>query len=182
MNGLDWTFVVLLFLLGIRCMAKGFVAEILSMAGLIVGILAALLFYRPAGDFFVSRGLSAKPEGLPEVLGFISAFLVAFLAMKLVGRLVSEGVEAAELGGIDRILGLALGLAEGLILVCLVIVAMSLLEPSFKSFPGYSGLLRNSYFARAILPIVGPEVTKATQGINAPELKLRLDPPQAGKR
>jgi membrane protein required for colicin V production len=182
MNSLDWIFVVILALLGIRCMAKGFVAEILSMAGFIVGILAALLFYRSAGELLVSWGLSAKPESLPEVLGFIATFLVAFLVMKLIGRLISEGVEAAELGGIDRALGLVLGLAEGLLLVCILLIAMSLLEPAFKSFAGYSKLLRDSCFARVILPIVGPEVVKATQGINAPELKLRLDPPSAKKQ
>jgi len=38
--------------------------------------------------------------------------------------------------------------------------------------PGYAKLLQGSAFARFILPIVGPEVVKATQGIKAPEIKL----------
>jgi membrane protein required for colicin V production len=181
MNYLDWIFVVILALLAFRCMRKGFVAEILSMAALIVGILAALLLYRPAGELLVSWGLVAKPPALPEILGFIVAFLAAFLAMRLVGRLISEGVEAAELGGLDGALGFFLGLAEGLLVVCLFLVAMSLLEPALKTIPGFSKLLSDSAFARVILPIIGPEVAKATQGIKAPELKLRLDPPSAGK-
>jgi membrane protein required for colicin V production len=181
MNSLDWIFVALIALLGIRCMARGFVKEILSMAGIIVGVLAALFFYRSAGELLVSWGLPAKPEGLPEILGFLVAFLAAFLLMKLVGRLISEGVEAAVLGGVDKARGLVLGLAEGMLLVCLFLIAMSLLEPAFKSIPGYAKLLRDSAFAQVILPIVGPEVVKATQGITAPELKLRLDTPPAKK-
>jgi membrane protein required for colicin V production len=179
MNSLDWVFIVVIALLGIRCMAKGFAAEILSVAAVVVGVLAAILLYRPAGALLVSWGLAAKPAAMPEILGFVAAFLAAFIAMKLVGRLISEGVEASQLGGLDRALGLILGLAEGLLLVCLVLLAMSLLEPALKSIPGYSKLLSGSAFARAILPVIGPELVKATQGIKAPE--LRLDPPAAGK-
>jgi membrane protein required for colicin V production len=181
MNSLDWIFVVLLVLLGLRCMARGFVSEILSMAAFIVGILAALLFYRSAGELIASWGLASMPASLPGILGFAGVFLAAFLVMKLVERLVSEGVEAAQLGGIDKALGLLLGLAEGLLLVSLVLIAMSLLEPAFKPIAGYSRLLGESYFARVILPIVGPEVAKATQGIKAPELMPRLDLPPVKK-
>lgn len=181
MNSLDWVFVVLIGLLGLRCMAKGFVGELSSMASLIAGILAAILFYRPAGELFVSWGLAAKPAAFPEVLGFLASFFVVFLAVKLIGRAVSEGVEAAEMGGIDRGLGLLLGLAEGLLLVCLVLIAMNLLEPKLKSVSGYSKLLRDSAFARTILPIVGPEVAKATQGIKAPALDPKPGPAPAAR-
>jgi membrane protein required for colicin V production len=180
-NGLDWVFVVILALLGIRCMAKGFAAEILAMAAMIVGLIAAIVLYRPAGELFVGWGLNAEPAALHEVLGFLAAFLAGFLAMKLVGNLVSEGVEAADLGGLNRALGFLLGLAEGLLLVCLALLAMSALEPALKSVPGYSRLLSESYFARVLLPIIGPEVAKAAQGIKAPDIQLRLDPPPAGK-
>jgi membrane protein required for colicin V production len=181
MNGLDWVFVVLIALLGFRCMAKGFAAELLSMAAVIAGFLAGIFLYRPVGALLVGWGLAAKPAALPGILGFLAAFLAAFLAMKLIGRMVSEGVEAAELGTLDGALGFVLGLAEGLLLVCILLLAMSLLEPALKAIPGYSPLLSGSYFARVILPIIGPEAARAAQGINAPDLRLRLEPPAAGK-
>jgi membrane protein required for colicin V production len=177
MNTLDWIFVVVLVLLGIRCMSRGFVAEVLSVAAILVGLLAALLLYKPAGELVVGWGLVAKPAALPGILGFLGVFLVAFLLMKLVERVIREGIEAAELGGIDRALGLLLGLAEGLLLVSLVLVAMSLIGPAFKSMPGYAKLLDGSAFARFLLPIVGPEVAKATQGIKAPDLALPFKKP-----
>jgi membrane protein required for colicin V production len=172
MNTLDWIFVAVLVLLGIRCMSRGFVAEVLSVAAILVGLFAALLLYKSAGELFAGWGLVEKSSSLPGILGFAAVFLIAFLIMKLVERIIREGIEAAELGGIDRALGLLLGLAEGLLLVSLVLVAMSLVEPIFKSMPGYAKLLSGSTFARIILPIVGPEVVKATQGIKAPELTL----------
>jgi membrane protein required for colicin V production len=179
MNALDWIFIAILALLGIRCMIKGFVAEVLSVAAVLVGILAAVFLYRGAGLLFVGWGLSAAPEILPAILGFAAVFLVAFIIVKLIERLLEEGIEAARLGGVDRALGLGLGLAEGLVLVCLVLIAMSLLEPDMKSVSGFSKSLHNSFFARVFLPIVGPELAKATQGIDlrAPELKMQLKAP-----
>jgi membrane protein required for colicin V production len=174
MNTLDWIFIVAIALLAVRCMVKGFVAEVLSVAAILVGLIAALVLYRGAGELLVKWGLPARPLALPGILGFAAVFLVGFLIMKLVERLISEGVEAAELGGVDRGLGLVLGLAEGFILVSLILVAMSLIKPAFDSLPGYAKLLNNSAFAKFILPIVGPEVAKATQGI-------RLDLPAIKK-
>jgi membrane protein required for colicin V production len=141
------------------------VAEVLSVASLLIGLLAALLLYKPAGGLLVSWGLVPKPGAMIEILGFLAVFLVVFLAVRLIERLICEGIEAAELGGIDRALGLILGLAEGLLVVSVVLVAMSLLEPAFKPIPGYARLLKGSAFARILLPIVGPELAKATQGI-----------------
>ncbi len=172
MNALDWVFVAILALLGIRCMVKGFVAELLSMAAVLLGLLGALLLYKGAGSLLVSWGLKPQPAFLPPALGFLAVFLVVFLVVKLIARLVEEGIEAAQLGGLDRALGLVLGLAEGLVLISLVLVAMTLLEPSLRSVAGYSKLLGDSLFARLILPIIGPGVAKAAQGINLAPPKL----------
>jgi membrane protein required for colicin V production len=183
MIAFDWVFVAIVALLGIRCMIRGFVAEVLSVAAVLVGLLAALFLYRSAGQLFVAWGLSASPAMLPAILGFAAVFLAAFLCVKLIERLLEEGIEAASLGGIDRALGLVLGLAEGLLLVSLVLIAMSLVKPALGAIPGFSNLLENSFFARTLLPIVGPEVAKATQGINmrAPELMLQFKAPALKK-
>jgi membrane protein required for colicin V production len=171
MNTLDWIFVVVLALLGVRCMIKGFVSEVLSVAAILVGLLAGLFLYKAAGQLLVGWGLPATPQLLPAILGFAAVFLLAFLVVKLIERLLREGIEAAELGGVDRVLGLVLGLAEGLLLVSLVLVAMSLLEPALKSIAGYQKLLSGSFFARFLLPLIGPEVAKATQGMKLPAIR-----------
>ena len=174
MNALDWVFIAVLALLAIRCMFKGFVAEVLSVSAVLVGLLAAVFLYQTVGQLFVAWGLKSQPAFLPPILGFAAVFLAGFLVIKLVERLLEEGIQAAELGGVDRALGLILGLAEGLILVSLVLISMSLLEPALKSIAGYSKLLHNSLFEKLILPIVGPKVAEVAQGIKVPELKLQV--------
>jgi membrane protein required for colicin V production len=169
MNTLDWIFVAVIALLGIRCAIRGFITELLSTAAVILGLVVSLMAYRQAGELFVKWGLAASPAFLPNILGFLAVFIAAFLVIKLVASLAKSGIEAAELGGLDKALGFLLGLAEGLLLVSLALVAMSLLEPNFASVPGYSKLLKGSLFARNLLPIVGPEVAKAAQGIKLPQ-------------
>lgn len=181
MNALDWVFVIVLALLGIRCMMRGFIAEVLSVAAVLVGLVASLFLYKTVGQLYVAWGLKPATGFLPPFLGFASVFLLAFLVVKIIERLLREGIEAAELGGVDRAVGLVLGLAEGLLVVSIILVVMSLLEPSLKSIGGYSKFLGGSFFARTILPIIGPEVAKATQGIRLDAPQLQLKPPAVKK-
>ncbi len=159
MNALDWVFIAIFALLGIRCMVKGFLAELLSVAAIFVGLFAGIFLYKAAGKLFVGWGLAAKPELLPLILGFIAVFFVVFLIIKLIARLLEEGIEAAQLGGVDRILGLVLGLAEGLILVSFLVIALSMLEKTL-SIVGFTRFLNGSAIVRFILPIIGPELAK----------------------
>ena len=154
MTAFDWVFFAVVALLGIRCMIRGFVAEVLSVAAFLVGLLAAIFLYRYAGQLFVAWEF-LPPAILPAVLGFATVFLAAFLIVKLIERLLEEGVEAASLGGIDRALGLVLGLAEGLVLVSLALIAMSLIKPALKAVPGFSNS-GQFLFARTLLQISGP--------------------------
>ena len=71
MNVLDWIFVALIFLLGARCMARGFIAEVLSVASVALGLLAALLLYKGAAALLRDKlGVTT----LPEVLAFAAIF------------------------------------------------------------------------------------------------------------
>jgi membrane protein required for colicin V production len=175
MNALDWIFLAIIGLLGIRCLVRGLVEELLSVAAFVVGLLSALLLYKPGGAFLKERfGLAT----LPEAIAFAAIFLIGFLLVKLLEKLIREGLEAAHLDKLDRILGLVLGLAEGIIVVSLILIVMSV-QPLFD----VKKLLEGSAFARFILPIVGPEVAKATQGISLPQpkLKVEIQPPAIKK-
>ncbi|HSV57099.1 MAG TPA: CvpA family protein, partial [Magnetospirillaceae bacterium] len=76
MNALDIIFLAVVLLFAIRCYFRGFVAELLSMAAVVLGVLLAVVFYRSAGDF-LARHLAL--ESFPEVLGFAVVFLLVFL-------------------------------------------------------------------------------------------------------
>jgi len=175
MTFIDWVFLAIVVLLAARCFVRGFIEELLSVAAFAGGLLAALFLYRKGGELVRTQ---LKIESFPEVLAFIAIFLVAFLIVKLIEHMIREGLEATNLENADRVLGLFLGAVEGMILVALILVALKL-QPLFNA----EKLLANSLFAKTLLPIIGPEVARASQGlkIQTPQPLLNLQPPTLKK-
>jgi membrane protein required for colicin V production len=171
MNVLDWVCLGIIVLLAIRCLVRGFVAEVLSVAAYVVGAAASLLLYKQAGGLILAR-FPTLP--LPEVLAFVVVFALGFLLTRLLGKLLKEGLEAANLAVFDRLGGFILGCFEGLVAVSIILLVMQ----TIGGIVDTSKLLGGSVFAKAILPIVGPEVSKAIGG-NGKLPTLRL--PEAPK-
>lgn len=154
MNVLDWVCLGIIVLLSVRCLVRGFVAEILSVAAWLVGAAVALLLYKQGAVFLASK---ASQLPLPEAFAFAAIFILAFIATKILGNMLKEGIEAAQLATLDRILGLLLGAFEGLVSVSIILLVMQ----SINNVIPTKELLDGSAFAKAILPIIGPEVAKA---------------------
>ncbi len=172
MNALDWVCLGVILLLAIRCLVRGFVAEVLSVAAYVVGAAAALVLYKQAGAFLASK-FAGLP--LPEGVAFLVLFAIAFLLTRLLGKMLKEGLEAANLAAFDRIGGFVLGAFEGLVAVSILLIAIQ----AIGGIVDTSKLLAGSVFAKAILPIVGPEVAKAIGGKGTgPVIKLPELPKQ----
>lgn len=157
MSAMDWVFTGLIALLAVRCFVRGFVAEVLSVAAYAVGLIAALLFYNTAAKYLEAvPWLGGAAPAIRYVAAFILCFLAGFLVMKLVEKLIRGGLEAANLEMLDRLLGLGLGVAEGLAVVALVLVVIDI-----QTFFDAGTLLAQSKFAESILPLVGPAIDQA---------------------
>ena len=154
MTVLDWVCLGIIILLAIRCLVRGFVAEILSVAAYVVGAAAALLLYRQGGALLASR-FAKLP--IPEGIAFALIFGLAFLLTRLLGSALKEGLEAANLALFDRVLGFILGAFEGLVAVSVILLLLQAIAPLIDT----TKILDASLFAKTILPIVGPELAKA---------------------
>lgn len=171
MTVLDWVFTGIVVILAIRCFVRGFVQEVLSVAAYAVGLIAGLLFANRLAEFGAAKlGLASMHPTVQYVLAFIACFILGFLVMKLVEKLIREGLEAAHLDIFDRVLGLALGVAEGLAVVAFALVLLKI-QPFFD----VSGLLSGSVFAKTILPFIEPaiaETIKPATGGLIPQVRL----------
>jgi len=111
----------------LRGLWRGFVREVVSLAGLLLGAFLALTRGRALGTILETRfGLE------PEAALFLAAaglFLGAVVAGAILGRLARRGVRAVFLGAIDRVAGGALGLAQGVAVVGLVCLGLLRLTP-----------------------------------------------------
>ena len=157
MNMLDWILLAFLALAGIRGLSRGLVRELFSVAAPIAGLAAALFLYKWGAGILVTRFNLAFA---PEVVAFGILFLVAFAFVKIVAALIRDGIEAAQLDRVDRGLGFVLGLAEGVVVVAVILVVLQV-----QPLVDVKGLLATSVIAKALLPIVGPGVAQALDSL-----------------
>jgi len=127
MTAADWVIVVIITVSIIQAAISGFFHEAFGIAGLIVGyLLAAWNYQRLAARY--------APYLKSMWLGEIGAFLVIFLAVLVVagiaGRITRHIVKEAGLSFVDRILGGALGLLRGILLVAVIIMSMAAFTPT----------------------------------------------------
>jgi len=166
MNTLDIIFIAIIGLLAVRGVFRGFVEEIMSMASLILGVLAAVFLYHPVGKLI---GSYLPNSVFPDVIGFLVVFLVTYLLVKILEKIFQDIMENVNLEGLDRALGFLLGIVEGLLVVCFILIVMTLLQSMMDKSLDIRGLLSHSVFAKILMPLIGvPDISKL--GINLPKL------------
>jgi membrane protein required for colicin V production len=97
---------------------RGFMREVISLAGWIAGIWLAFRFAVPASD-----ALPVAPDWPVARTAVVALLLVVacVFAAALVGWLVRELIKAVKLSSADRTLGGLFGLARGLLIIGLAV-------------------------------------------------------------
>lgn len=145
-TAIDVIFVLLVVLTTIRAGVRGFVREIMSMAAVVGGILAAVLFSALVAELLVDVfGSSAWSQ----VVAFLGIFVLAYAIVKLFEKGLQGLVERINLESLDHALGLFLGVAEGF-LVTFVLILLIQVQPIVQP----ERLLQGSAFARLLLPLL----------------------------
>jgi membrane protein required for colicin V production len=119
MAPIDWAIVTLLLFSTVAALLRGFLLEIFSLAGLIVGAFVAGWQYDNFSPLLLHVGLGKNAADAVAFL--LIAFGVAILAT-LLGWLLRGVIRGVGLGWVDRLLGAAFGFLRGAVVV--VIAAM----------------------------------------------------------
>lgn len=125
---IDIVFTLIILFLGIMVCVKGFIKELFGKLALIAGIVVAVLFsgkLSPYLEKFINN------QGVCLVLSFILLFITAFLLVKILQTIVGGIFEGEILRSLDRVLGFCLGIAEGLVVVCAILVLVKA-QPWFE--------------------------------------------------
>ena len=109
---------VILLAAAIRVAVRGFVAEVFSVGAVVAGLAAAVVGHPPA-----ARQLAEwwGDGWWNVVVAALVLFVAGYLLVKLVEAMFESFFSSMRLKGLDRILGLAMGSAEGLIVVYLLL-------------------------------------------------------------
>lgn len=141
-NFLDIIFMAIILFIAIHGAVNGFINEFFGKAALVLGIFVSVMFFaklaspinRHVKSFFVS-----------QILAFLLIFILVYLIVRLIQHFVGGFFSGEILMGLDRALGFFFGSAEGLLLVCVVLVVLYA-QPWFK----IGALVENSFFHKIL--------------------------------
>jgi membrane protein required for colicin V production len=109
----DWFLIVLVVVSTVAAFQKGIIRVLLSLGGLIIGIVVASWNYETLAASLHRSILSVV---LCEVVAFLAILIVVMVLFSLIARALSKTVKAIGLGFLDRLLGAAFGFARGVLL------------------------------------------------------------------
>jgi membrane protein required for colicin V production len=127
MTGADWVIVVVIVVSVIQAAISGFFHEAFGIAGLVFGYLLAAWNYQRLAAKFAPH---LKSEWFGEIAGFLIIFLGVLILAGIAGRIARHIVKEAGLSFFDRILGGALGLLRGALMVAIILMSMAAFTPT----------------------------------------------------
>jgi membrane protein required for colicin V production len=127
MNLLDIIIIVTMTFLVVKGIMRGFIREIASLAGVILGIWLANLFQPQMTDFL--KSYLPSNQFLP-LISFAVIFVSILVLCNLLGWTLKLLFKKAFLGWVDRSLGACLAITKGVIITYLVIVILTFFLPA----------------------------------------------------
>ncbi|PNU20152.1 colicin V production protein [Geothermobacter hydrogeniphilus] len=126
---------------------RGLLKEVCSLLGLVVGGFLAFRYQGPLGEVLMKA--CDWPAQVCVVLAFLALFLSSIVLFGAIGFLLSRFVKLVFLGGLNRVAGGFFGLAQGVLLLAIVLFALSL-----RPLPGgLTPVLRRSQLAPPLVTL-----------------------------
>ncbi|MBF0496249.1 MAG: CvpA family protein [Deltaproteobacteria bacterium] len=127
MNVLDIFFLVILAIISLKGLYKGFVREGCGLAGLVFGFWAGCAHYPEISPLL--KGV-IETSSYRDMAAFLILFFGSLVLFSILGLMVKRLINMSSLRGLDTILGGLLGLLKGvLVLVVLTLILISFLPP-----------------------------------------------------
>ncbi len=112
---LDYILFVLLMVGGIWGAIKGFLDEVSSKFGYVLGFILALMYTHSLSPILIEHlGL---PDWIAALMAYFVIFVAGYIVMKLFGSVLTNIVDTANLTVVDKLLGFFLGLVEAFFLI-----------------------------------------------------------------
>jgi len=153
MNTLDIVILVVVALLTLYGLKKGFIVSLATLAGLLLGIYLAIHFSHYAAGL-IERNFHPSSFWLPA-LAYSATFLVVLIVVYFIGKMVEKLVEAAGMSILNHLGGALLGFAKGVLIMSAVLYLIALADPK-ETLISAPSKQRSMYYApvAAIVPMI----------------------------
>ena len=148
----DWFVLLVMVLSTLAGIWRGFVRTVFALAAWLIAFFGAAVLAQAA--------IASLDSSIPGWGVYVIAFVIVFVAVRLIGGSIARGLRRIGLGGVDRLLGAAIGIARALLVVAVaVVVAIALglrAEPAWHQ--ALSRPLLDGIAAR-VMPLLPAEIT-----------------------
>jgi membrane protein required for colicin V production len=158
MNWIDLIIVVLLILSLVTGFINGFVKEVASLAGLVLGIWGAIKFSTfTAAKLYDWFDMTGQFVG---IISFMITFGIIVVIIHFIGILANKLVDAVSLGFVNRLLGIVFGVFKSVLILSVIFAVINAIDARRPFLPRET--IDNSMFynpisdiAPALFPIIG---------------------------
>jgi membrane protein required for colicin V production len=156
MNTLDILILVILGFTLIRGLFRGFVGEISSIVGLIVGFILANQHH----DKILPFVQSILPEpGIAQLISYALVFCTGLIFVLMAAAVLRHLLKVVLLGWVDRFAGGVIGLLKGgLVAVLLVLLLTTFLSPQAEILAGSKLAPRVNHFSTFLADLLPREM------------------------
>ena len=126
MTGFDLFTGAILLVSGLIGFVRGATRELTTAIAFVLAVAAAIFLLRfsaPVAHHFIHT------VWLARVAAIVVVFLVTYVVVRLAGGQLTRGVRQTALSGLDRVAGLAIGLARGVVIVGVMVLLITVATP-----------------------------------------------------
>ncbi|PIF06083.1 MAG: colicin V production protein [Draconibacterium sp.] len=157
MNYIDIVLALLLFFAAISGFKNGFIAEIASLAALILGVWGAIKFSYVTTDFLTNT-LNFKSQHI-EIISFIATLIVIVIVVHLIGSVANKLINVIMMGFLNKLAGLVFGVLKSALILSVVLVVLDHFDNKMHFIPEQAKTESKMYaplrdFAPTLLPFI----------------------------
>lgn len=123
MNAGDLIVIAVVLASGLIALMRGFIREVLSLAGWVGAALVTLWGFTLARP--VARGIIVNPL-LADIVAGVALFVISLVVFSIISGAIGNLVRNSSLNALDRSLGLVFGIARGVVIVALAYLVLAL--------------------------------------------------------
>lgn len=127
----DWIIVAVLAAAVFTAAKRGFFVTLFSVAGIVAGVILASHNYHHLAGWVVKI---VPRVGIAEAVSFLAIALAVMIASGIAGKILRAVFRFVGLGWADWLLGAALGLVQGAVLVTIGVMALAAFLPHLHWF------------------------------------------------